>query len=222
MTHQPIIRKLCVISVIIEVPTFNSRATKLESFLLLSIGSGSRFLRTGVVVVFWFVCSSLWKKLYCLYWALFLQELLSVWGIGQTPATATAGGNAEDDEAGLAARSVCFLFELLSVAFFPFCAVVLGVWVHSDGTLLFRCCRSAGRLRSFPCEHLRQGHHSFRNNICAQWTHSARFEFIDSWVNSCLSSPCFCSFFQKSASLYRFQETLAICRKSEWKHTSEV
>jgi len=48
-----------------------------------------------------------------------------------------AGGNAEDGEAGLAARSVCFLFEVLSVAFFPFCAVVLGVWVHSDGTLYF-------------------------------------------------------------------------------------
>jgi hypothetical protein len=48
----------------------------------------------------------------------------------------TAGGNAED-EARLAALSVCFLFEVLSVAFFPFYAVVLWVWVHSDGALYF-------------------------------------------------------------------------------------
>ena len=144
MTHQPIIWKLCVISVTIEVPTFNSRATKLESFLLLSIDSGSRFLRNDVVVVFWFVFSSLWKKLYCLYWALSLQELLSVWSIGQTSATVIAGGKAEDGDEGLAARSVCFLFEVLSVAFFPFCAVVLGVWVHSDGTLYCGGTRSLG------------------------------------------------------------------------------
>lgn len=135
MTHQPVIRKWCVISIVIEVPTFNSRAAKLESFLLLSIESGSRFLL--IVVVFWLVFSSLWKKLYCLYCAIFLQELFSVWGIGQTSLTVIAGGNAEDGEAGLAARSVCFLFEVLSVAFFPFYVVVLGVWVLSDGTFHF-------------------------------------------------------------------------------------
>jgi hypothetical protein len=60
-----------------------------------------------------------------------------VWAIGHTCSTVIAGSKAEDGEARLAARSVCFLFEVLSVAFFPFCAVVLGVWVLSDGTLYF-------------------------------------------------------------------------------------
>jgi len=60
-----------------------------------------------------------------------------MWSIGQTSATVIAGGKAEDGDAGLAARSVCFLFEVLSVAFFPLYAVVLEVWVHSDGTLYF-------------------------------------------------------------------------------------
>lgn len=67
-----------------EVPIFNSRSAILESFLLLPIDSGSRFLLTDLVVIFWFVFSSLWKKLYCLYWALFLQELLSVWRFRKT------------------------------------------------------------------------------------------------------------------------------------------